>query len=438
MAVRRGLASVGRSPHLNDYSFALLLALFLLMGSLAFSALLGGLPSPTLFHNAAWCLTLLLYSSGWVRYADISTQAWVVMVGAILAFNIGAMIPYSRPVPPANRVMASHGFPGIQRAIPCLFAAGIVVYLTATAHAFGLHNLLHDPALIRSSQSSPAFLAFFPLPARLAYFLGPPVFVSRLFPDLFGTKRTRFRWLVVGGTALALAISLSRTLLFVALAWTAAIIYLGRGEGRPSSAARKPQRRMLPALVAAAAAIIGFQIIGTALGKNASVDPRIQAYVAGPLRGSSWTSLVVYATGGPPAFSRLMEGVESSHGAATLSPVAKLIPGVHPPPEVSPFADIPFPFNAYTWLEPFVRDFGPVGAIILPFATGLLLGGMVRTRGSSPELLLFGALLLGLSLWAPFVNKYTSTFTWEYAFLLWFAHRRADAPVRVPRLAAVR
>lgn len=417
------------TPAVSDYNFAFLVSMGLILVTLSFRRIVARGPNPVLAHNVSWAVALAVFSLHWVAYTDVSTLAWLAIVCGIASFNFGAFLPVGLR---GNRTgewsLSPTSMAWATTLLPALFLLGVLFYLRAVATTTGLSSIIHGAASVRTFQGTEGFGVAFPLYARLLYFLGPLVFVLYANPRLSGIEVTRaFRIAVLTLTVLGLAAALGRTLLLIAFIWQAAVVYI-RPRQRSSS---QRLRRTVGLGVLAVLAIVAFQGLAVYTGKTGADDTRIQPYARGPLRSNAATSLVTYSSGGLPALSALIaEPQHFAYGAATFGPLAKAIPGVYVPKQVGAFVNVPFPHNAFTWLETYYRDFGIPGVIVMPFAVGLATGHMCRARFSSSEALLIGALLLALGLWAPLVNHFPSTFTWEYIVILLLSlrrRRRADA-----------
>lgn len=398
-----------------------------------------------LFHNLAWMVALLVYASNLVHFSGLPVEAWAVVVGAISAFNVGTVIMLG---PRSDHLVKDAVYvPGVVRGckygFPLAFAVGVAFYLYAVATTFGLHSLLQSASQVRSGQGGSDFVNSFFLPARLLYFLGPIVFVTYAYPKAFGFHvRRPVQIGVLLMTILALLASLSRTLIFVALAWTAAsALLLAEGRLRDRFPWLPTKRR---AFAAGVLALGAFQLVAVVTGKSGAEDPRIQPYLSSTVKGSAGVSVLLYIAGPLPAFGDLVRGDSQTayppgnYGLATTATLEKFVPGWRAAP-AGPFASVPFPDNTYTWLEPFQRDFGFAGDIGFPFLFGLGTGAVLRRRIEGPYRLLVGGLLAGLAVWAPFLNQYISTFTLEYLALigLLFAlsRRRAAGQVSPSSLA---
>jgi oligosaccharide repeat unit polymerase len=303
---------------------------------------------------------------------------------------------------------------------PLLFLFGFVLYLRAVDHVFGLETLVTNPGSVRGQQDSDAFLATFSLPVRLCYFLGPFVFFCYANPKISGIRVPRLvRWTVLLLILGSLIMSLGRTLPFVALFWAglAALMTTDRSKDRRGFL----RRHAVIVVACAVSALVIFQLLGSFLGKLGRNDPRFQEYVtSGKMDGSPLTSLVVYATGGIPAFNRLVTdpATKFGYGTHTFAPLLRVIPVVRPAKEIGDFVNIPFPTNSYTWFEPYYRDFGAAGVLVFSLLTGCAIVWLMHRSRSSNTWLAAASLVVSLSVWGPFVNKYPSSFTWEYLGLL--------------------
>jgi hypothetical protein len=385
-------------------------------------------------------LALVVLATRWIAYVPVGSAGWALIVLSILAFNLGAVLPKLGSSPHRQHSLSRYRFTGFTYVLPALFTIGLAFYLHAVISQFGLHSLLSAPSDVRSKQASEEFIAGFPLVARLCYFLGPLVFIAYANPRLSGVCASkRVRWLLLGFVIVALAASLGRTLVLVALTWQSGVVYLSRKRpGSSRSSAKATARRWAAFATMILLAAVMFQVVAVFVGKDASSDSRVQPYVRGRLQGSRLTSVVLYTSGELPTLGRLAADPRTGRttlggqraGWATFGTVVKLIPGWRATDEISGYAHIPFPFNAYTWLEPFFRDFGTAGVIGLPFLVGALVGVLVVRPRRSTYGVLGAALCIGLTVWAPFVNKFTSTFTWEYAVILgWLALLSRSTPV---------
>lgn len=454
------MISVALGGAFDDHSYALGLGLLLALVTVAVCRQLSlRRATPVLLHNLSWAGALLVYSLNWIAYVDITTRAWVLLTSGIATFNVGCLVAY-RPKEARVRSRDTAGQHHVRSPLTAhlagwpmtgAFFLGFALYLHAIAVTFGLAALFNDPNGVRAAQGDVGFLGAFPLPARLLYFLGPLLLVGLCNAELVGSpikKKVRVPLILL--IAGALALSLGRTLLLTGIGWELAVLIVRSKDTAPRRFARRKSRRgrrVVAAFGVAIAAVATFQGVAVFTGKSSGGDPRVQAYVRGPLVGSAFTSGYFYATAGLPAWSNLVDGqrredVGPYYGAAMLSPILKAVPLAKTPNSISPFTPIPFEINVYTWLETFYQDFGDVGVVLMPFIAGLLIGLASRRRATTAAGVLFQSLAVGLLVWVPFINRYVATYTWEWLGILAFvAHsslarnrriRRATTSARGP------
>jgi hypothetical protein len=410
----------------SDELFSVLLALTLATSTIALAHLSSDLARLAILHNLAWSACLFTYGIGLVAYRDVATRAWFLITASIVAFNIGLLVGGGGP----GRVGVGRDaggratrFRGVDHVLPVLYLVGLVAYLHTVANAFGLSSLVYGAQEVRSNTT----IDEFPLVLRLGYFLGPILIVGYLLPGVSGTRLSRAnRFAAIVLVSLGLASSLSRTLMFVSLVWAGTLLLLSK----KADVLRMVMSRRGIALFVAA--LVAFQGLAFVTGKTGREDPRLQPYVSSALQGSALTSAVTYLSGGPAAFSALccdtapivkselgrLEGDGAVVARYTLLPLWKTLGQAASGTEVASSALVPFPHNAFTWIEPYYRDFGEVGVIVFPFMIGVIIASLARQVVRKPRYLPLLSLLVAITAWAPFVNKFISSFTWEYVLLM--------------------
>jgi oligosaccharide repeat unit polymerase len=120
-------------------------------------------------------------------------------------------------------------------------------------------------------------------------------------------------------------------------------------------------------------ALLLFVGVGVALGKGGTVGSSLT---------DNWVtmreSFLTYSAGGIPALSQFIEnrGSELDFGFNSLRSLFAVLRALgfstSVAPLVQPYADIPAPFNAYTVYQPYVKDFGLLGAVPVLFLLGFL------------------------------------------------------------------
>lgn len=362
-------------------------------------------------HNAVWVGAITLIGTDLIRYSHSTTAAWLVLITALSMFNLGSIFAISRsrfvqenlsphePVSPGPLITRTTLF-----TLLAIYTLAVAFYLHTIANRFGLVTLFTDPASIRSAPGE-SYLESVPILARLGLYLGP------LLVAILGFSGSIHRPLPIALRATLLTLIgasmlllLQRTNLYMGVLWLVAL-YLSKDFGTvklsPKSvtkpASERPPRKWkaLAAVFVAGIVLIGsFQLLGGALGKNGQQALSTGA-VSEPLARSGFTSPFVYYTAGPVAFLQLVDSTNfdqpplrvqgemrvgdynpQTWGAATFSPLMKVIPLWEPFDTITPFINTGVLTNVYTWIEPFFRDFRlagvAVGMLCLGFGTSWL------------------------------------------------------------------
>lgn len=399
------------------------------------------LAASVVLHNLGWAAGLLVVGSGLMNYVALSATAWLVITGAIAAFNFGAWVlvtrrgrpdratsPSPADEPVAGASVAYVSLP-VYWSVFALFNVGLVLYLWTISRLYGLSTLLYDPVAIRGD-SQVNYMEAFPVYGKALFYLAPLSFVLTVFPGLVRGLRDRpafLRYGILAWLILAQAATLQRTNIFVTLVWALGIYLLARAAGPLDLGVRFRARHVGAVLLVA---LVVFQGIALVLGKTGTSNPHVRYAVDPVLRDSSLTGVLHYAGGGIPAFGLLVESRNDAWppvqaksfgdlygdynpqtwGAATLAAPLDMVPGAPHWREIAPNVRLPAPTNVYTWLEPWYRDFRIPGAIGGSLLAGCLAGFFMRRR-LPPAQLLLGGLLVGATGLAVFVNRLTSTMT---------------------------
>jgi hypothetical protein len=402
--------------------------------------------SPAILHNATWAGALLIVSSGLLGYDPISGYAWLLIASAILCFNIGVTIAGMRPkygsanVDPiaAARPLVTRR---MYRTLLLGFSVGFAIYLATIASNFGLATLLKDPTSVRL-YADVNYLEAFPLYGKVLFYLGPLCLILTIFPEFVqGHRGGRLLWrlAIMAYLAIAQIATLQRTNLVVGFAWAAALLILRLHYTRTDG----QLRRLTPKIIASfilmlVVGFVFFQGIAIALGKTDTNNGIINSAASPSIQNSQAISVLYYASSGIVAFGRLADSQNEkwpptsstgfvvgdynpqTWGLATFVGPLKLIPGVRHWTEVEPFNYVPVPTNVYTWLDPWYRDYRGAGVLFGAFFTGIIIGNVVRRARNSPEAMLMAGLLVGLSGFAIFVNRYMTVMSVVSYLALWF------------------
>lgn len=401
---------------------------------------------PAILHNAAWAAGLLIVGSGLMRYDPTSRYTWILIASSILCFNVGITMAGAQPKyrTVTSAPIAREGFlvtRRMYRTILLAFSLGFMTYLVTIAQSFGLSTLISDPQSIRA-YSGVSYMESFPLYGKILFYLGPLCLVLTIFPDFVEGLRGRslaWRVLVMVYLAGAQIAALQRTNLFVAILWIAGLLILRltreNSHGQPRGLNSK---KILSLMATCIVGLTVFQGLAFALGKTGTENAASNYLIDPRLRNNPISSVFDYASGGIPAFGKLVDSPNESWppvrsnssniygdynpqtwGAATLAGPLKLVPGVPHWSEIAPFTLLPTPTNVYTWLEPWYRDFRWVGVLFGPFITGAIIGRFASRSHRSPEAMLMASLLVGFSGIAAFVNRYMAVMSLVIYAAIW-------------------
>jgi hypothetical protein len=381
----------------------------------------------TVLHNVAWVIALVVVGTGLLNYQPISVTAWLIVTGAIIAFNLGSVIG----VTSLRGAGAGTSPPGTLRLVPLwayvlllvLFSIGFAVYLATISRLYGLGTLVNDPIAIRGN-TDVLYLEEFPLYGKLLFYLGPVCFVLTVFPrfvDRLPRTPLALRVLLVAYLAVAQVALLQRTNLFTSALWALGL-YLVAGTRDDVAPLVTIRARHL--VVTAALCLVSFQVIAVALEKTSSAESGFRYSADAPLRDSALAMPLHYAASGLPAFGVLVESRNTrwptvddpwwgdnnpqTWGVATFAAPAKVVPGLRRWEDLPPFVRVPVSTNVYTWLEPWYRDFRAPGAILGALVAGVITGWAVRTRGGTTTGLLLCGFLVGMTALASFTNRFSS------------------------------
>ena len=393
-------------------------------------------------HNAVWAGAIFLIGTNLIRYFPASTEAWLVLVLALVTFNFGSIVAIAR-----SRDKISSEYIAVPQALVArstviamlaVYSVAVAIYLDTIADRFGLGTLFSDPASIRSA-SGVSYLESVPLAARLGLYLGPILIGLLGFSGAMrGTIPFPLRGLLLVLIATSMLLLLQRTNLYMGVLWLVSL-YLskdfGQGKLEPSPRARSRSGRarvlgrwriIAPVVLAGILLTGSFQIVGAALGK-AGQQALSTGAVSEPLARSGLTSPFVYYTAGTVAFLQLVDSTNyetppervqgsmrlgdnnpQTWGTATFAPVLKVFPVAPPVDSISPFIDTGVLTNVYTWNEPLFRDFRLWGVAFGMLALGFSMSWLFVNRFRSTLLYWVQAAFLSTLFLATFVAKFNN------------------------------
>ena len=335
--------------------------------------------NPVWLMGFRWSGLLLLYSLGLVQFDAVRTSTWVVAIGSVGAFAIGASVPgwvFRGGTVDHRDATASHlrsvvSEIRLRRAVLVLFAIGSILlarYLWTVWHSFGLRTLFETPYVVRQALAEGA------IPAGFHYFYVMELVAAIGFVHVFLFRLRKNVVIAVVMTIAAASVVLTTGKVNIAkvLVWWFFLLMFLRID-RPFRAS---------VAMAIPVAMVGFALFATLTvwGGEAFVDTPWSTHVATDWSGSNLTYFYVLSTGPFVALDKLLqdETVIFEWGKYTLLPVVKLLHEaglpIDVPTHIGRFYDIPIPFNVATYLDVLYTDFGLAGTLVIPVCLGVISG----------------------------------------------------------------
>lgn len=384
-------------------------------------------------------IALAICSSGQISYPSPSAYGWAVILTPVAVFIFVAILNNSGTNPTIQAVTGDSSTVSVRCYITiCVgYLIGLLIYLRTIASTFGITTLITNPASIRSDSSAQSYLETFPLYGKVLFYLGPIAFVLTAFPRLVAKsalQRNVIRISIMSALLASQLLLLQRTNVFVCIAWATALQFSHRQGSRTT------RNRRGASVLLAILAIVAFQGVGAALGKNSVQNYNTTAGMSPTLINSGFSSIALYWSGGIPALAVLSDSPyrdwpmndpngntpygaynPQTYGAATFSTPLKLIPDAPHWNQIAPFVQLPAPTNVYTWAEPWYRDFRLPGVIAFSWATAEIATRLYRRRNNSARSSLASSMMLGMTAFAPFINVYITLLFATSAAMTWFA-----------------
>lgn len=330
---------------------------------------------PLQLWSGSWAVATVLYALRLLPYRDLSWLTAGLICGAIVAFAagvwLGTHLASRRPV--ARRAIDQPAVIKLAARLSIvLLAIALARFLEQLVARFGIGPVLRISTQVKLYLSSGE-----------APFSGTYVDVAVAATVLCATAgavtaetREKRRW-YLAATACAGSVYFCTSRGFIAVAMVAGLSAL-------ALAGRVNVRRLALAVVLAVLIIFASFIgLGSLLGKtyaNSSIADFNNYFSRHP--SISWLALPYQdASASIPALDLLVRYSTTwgrAHGCAT-APIAcgvvrKLgVPAVRVP-VAGPFTKVPLQWNAYTFLDRFLIDFGTALALVLVAATGALAG----------------------------------------------------------------
>jgi hypothetical protein len=327
--------------------------------------------SPSAIYSGAWLGGIGLHLLGPVRYDQVSSRAWLVMLSAMLAFAWGSAMGSWTSSQGATRtpVLLCRG--RLWRAIKLFAAAGVVSsgymvgrILLQRGFSFGRY------AAIAQSEFYVTGLGY----VHLLNALVPSLCIVYLVGFREDRRHRRWSVAIIGGLCCVLLLLTGKRNSFMAALGSAGLAYLTAKDG--------PTWRE-GAVLATAVLLVFTGLAPFRLPNYSAMLRRVTMYRYG-LLPRCWAKPPLsyllqpygYWTANFVAFSRFIEHVEgldwgwNSFGLLFL-PVQKVIGlRVSPPPLHYSGVVTPFYVNTYTYLRELYADFGLAGCLLAPAGLG--------------------------------------------------------------------
>jgi oligosaccharide repeat unit polymerase len=389
--------------------------------------------SPFSIYGTSWLSLFGFYSLGWIEYISIKTSTWLILGGTLVLFWAGTWVAASIPL--AKRANLESKLinwktrlhqPRVELILLitfCLGLLGLLFYLRTVAALFGLDTLIHNMSLVRSGQSSSEFMSSFGSAEYSLLHLNMLCAVwSVLHLLVYGLRPGKWWVYAIGvisvGTNLLLG---TRTQIFAIVIWSLFLWMYLRARSRVDL-------KLVISLILLTT-VLGGLFLGIVVFTNKSIQNYDAANVQIRLPRAWWilADPYVYLTGGIPAFQEFISAQQEEFGGLfTVLPITKLLNKVYPaipvPAEVRPGQNIPFWFNAMTYLDVYYQDWGLAGLIVAPFLIGLLSTTLYLQMRQKPTLwmIFVNSLIAYCLVFSVFNNRFITTYVWEFVLLGFF------------------
>ncbi|HEX5225899.1 MAG TPA: hypothetical protein VFW29_12295 [Solirubrobacteraceae bacterium] len=350
---------------------------------------------PVTLWSASWAASTLLYALRLLPYRDLGWLTTLLICGSIAVFaaavplgaRLAGKLARTRPGPPPQAGLRTPDDRRVEVAAALaigLLAVTLAAFLARLIAKFGVSHALRISAEVKvylSSNEAPASGIYVEFAIAAAALCGLAWARAR-------TRRGRRGWLVAAlACAASVYFSTSRGFIAVALASALVAAALGRGA--------MPRRRMIASALAAGVVVVALFVgLGAVIGKtygNSSIG-QFDNFFSRHHAASSLALPYQDATASIPALDLLVRysptfGV--AHGCATAPIVCGALRklGLHVVrvPVAGQFTALPLQWNAYTFLDRFLIDWGPALTLVLVAITGLIAGfvwALARARST--------------------------------------------------------
>jgi oligosaccharide repeat unit polymerase len=401
------------------------ITLFLLaiVGLIASKKMLGDYFTPPAIYNFFWSFALGLLELDLVSYDPLRGEVWRVIGISYVAFMGGCFIVFSYAMSKGYWKTAQPQFEYLdpkkfERVLLVLFAIGLLGFAIQFVHLMatvGLGTFLSDPQHARETHTNVKYLGFFNI-LNVANFVLAAIYL------LLYKKPSRWVVLIMVVALVTTLFTTDRTRFFYMVIWT---FYAG---AYCMYRFNLQVKTVLAGLGTFALLLLFFLGIAKLYVKEAFEDN--MEFINVPQEYAPLIDPYIYITGSFPVLQAFLEDDrELSYGKLTFEPYVKVMelfmPTVEREKLVGKFYRVPIELNVCTYLEPYYRDFGIIGAIIGPLLTGLLCCMVYVSMRQRKTLfsVYFMSILSFCTTISIFVNHYTQTATLYFVIVGYVVYR---------------
>jgi hypothetical protein len=396
----------------------------------------GDIFTPLCIYVSTWCTCLLLFRFRLIEYTALEPRTWLLIAGGMVSFCAGCLLcRASSHKRHRSEVQVFTNLPWLRVAILSLLALNIVGFALFTARMsdiYGFQTYFTDPSIIRADArewtSSGAVGAL----TLLCY----PLVACSLIYILESGKLTL---LTASGLAVPAAETylLTDRLTLITFMGCAFFIWIYHGKRRAFD--RRVVCLLGTGLICGLAYFLAVGGLYEKLVTVASPSFQYSTVARHSQLGLRVLDPYVYVTGSFPTFQAAMSDVDRfSWGTQTLYPLARVFYGLgilERKPEAIDFTSyfVPIPFNTYTWLFPFYRDFGICGVLFLPCLIGWLETRLFLRMKEAPTLfsLSGSAALAAATALTAFGFIQYDFILWNFLIVMFFVSNKVSSMCRV-------
>lgn len=386
---------------------------------------------PATVFIVIWAGTLLFYAVPVIDYVTTPTITWVVVYGSIITFLAGAWFAYRRASETGPAAEGNGGSPDQPESLSTnrlnlvwlcaggLSLIGFAFFVYAVNATVGWQTMFQDPGAARAAQDLPQFQDSYG-PGKALSYLAPVALL--LWTLAFRDRRFTGHWRYVAPGVILVLLPYffigERLSLLFATVWIVGFHFVWRPVANP-------RRIAAWGVILFVAGLSFFYVIGNQKGATLDTYPTVRDAVT----NEAFEPIALpymYVTANVPVLGQLMQDptAPTTFGQLTARPVSTLLHRILPisgnAPDQGGFYGIPFSsYNSATWLDPFFRDFGVLGALLLPGLFGFLATWifLVARRGRTLVSSWLAAIGLAFVVFSPLKSLAPDALTWELLVL---------------------